>query len=379
MPKIFLNLFCPNCGKKINEADQICPHCGTDLETELEEQDLRVLATPYLEKARQKLESRKNFKGALADCDQALEYIPQDPEAHNLRGQILEQLGKTSAAIRAYQEAVRLDPDFENAKENLAGAKIHSQKKQEKVIIRLAKLVVVFLIGVVLVAIAAMGFGLYTFGKPYLTPKRAVIFEPDLSRMTTSVTPEDLTKTAKILKQRWSTLGYAYPMVSFVISKDGQIIGQIPTDIDSGFINRTKAMGLVEFVDFGGTPLDNGTEVYTDFLPDRYPKGISTGWKFHTIMTNNEIKSTYIEQNGQGSYYIAFTLTDAGKKIFADHSEYHVGTYLGVVVDKVTITSPRINSPIMDGNGIIEGGFTKETAQYLETLLGSPPLSIPLK
>jgi Flp pilus assembly protein TadD len=44
---------------------------------------------------------------------------PNYADAHNLRGIILEELGRKEEAVSAYREAVRVDPSFREAAENL--------------------------------------------------------------------------------------------------------------------------------------------------------------------------------------------------------------------------------------------------------------------
>jgi hypothetical protein len=73
-----------------------------------------------------------NAKGdwtqALQQCELAIQLAPDLADAHNLRGIILEQLGRRKEAIAAYAEAVRLDPDFGVARENLAEAQAEVRK-----------------------------------------------------------------------------------------------------------------------------------------------------------------------------------------------------------------------------------------------------------
>jgi tetratricopeptide (TPR) repeat protein len=59
---------------------------------------------------------------ALAECDQMIESTPDWSPAHNLRGVILEELDKEDEAIEEYREAIRIDPDNDDAKENLVYA-----------------------------------------------------------------------------------------------------------------------------------------------------------------------------------------------------------------------------------------------------------------
>ena len=62
------------------------------------------------------------LEDALWECGRAIERAPGWAEAHNLRGIILEDMGQLSEAIAAFEEAVRLDAGFSEAKENLEGA-----------------------------------------------------------------------------------------------------------------------------------------------------------------------------------------------------------------------------------------------------------------
>jgi tetratricopeptide (TPR) repeat protein len=123
-------LHCPDCGKTISEEDRVCPHCGVDLEAPLDETQLQALAAGYLEKAQSSFDFGRDYKSALADCDLALEYTPNSARVHNLRGLILDALGKTALAVRAYREAVRLDPALAGARDNLrdAEAELSSRK-----------------------------------------------------------------------------------------------------------------------------------------------------------------------------------------------------------------------------------------------------------
>jgi tetratricopeptide (TPR) repeat protein len=64
-------------------------------------------------------EEQNRFGQALSECDAAIRTDPTLAEAFNLRGIILEQLGRKAEAVSAYREALRLDPSFQEAEENL--------------------------------------------------------------------------------------------------------------------------------------------------------------------------------------------------------------------------------------------------------------------
>lgn len=68
-------------------------------------------------------EDRGEFTDALSECETAIRFDPGYAEAHNLRGIVLEELGRKADAVAAYAQAVRLDPSFDEARENLHEAK----------------------------------------------------------------------------------------------------------------------------------------------------------------------------------------------------------------------------------------------------------------
>ncbi len=380
MSNILFHLNCPNCGKGISDTDTLCPHCGLNLDAPLEKPELQKLGQPYLEKAKKTLETGQNLRGALSDCDTAIEYMPEFAEAHNLRGLLLDMMDKPDQAILAYRQAVWLDPAFTDAKENLANIEAEYSNMAESSSQRQnrlgRRLVIGFIAGISLFALIGLTILLYVFARPLLTPKHEVIFEPDRSRVST-VTPDDLNKTVEILKKRWEILGYGGNWVSFTISDQGQIIAQIPNDVSAEVINRTKVLGLVEFVDVGKTELLVGASLKTDVSADLFPQVTQGNW--HTIMTNSEVSTAIPSSNTGGDYVVDFVLTNHGTQIFADYTTRHVGDYLCITLDKVVMSCPRISGAITNGEGNITGNFTKESAQDLATLLQTSPLPIPLK
>jgi tetratricopeptide (TPR) repeat protein len=73
------------------------------------------------------------FENALRECELAIQLAPDWAEAHNLRGIVLEELGRKEEAIAAYREAVRLDPAFREARENLSEAKAEPREETKTV------------------------------------------------------------------------------------------------------------------------------------------------------------------------------------------------------------------------------------------------------
>ncbi len=230
--------------------------------------------------------------------------------------------------------------------------------------------------GAIILLIA--GIILYvSVGRPALSPKQAVTFEPDRSILgTLTISDETLQETAKLLSQRWGFLGYSSPWASFQVNADGKISGRVPATVSQDFIDEAKVTGVLEFVDFGQMSVAPGSVVNTDYS---YGYETAEGTKWHTIMTGGLIHTVSAYQSPTGAYEVLFSLTDKGKQILADFTTAHAGSFLGIVMDKTVISCPRIAGPITSGSGVINANFTQQQAQIFAAIIRSGPLPIPLK
>ena len=379
----FLSLRCPACGKKIAEDVSLCPHCGIDLDAPLGDIERRTIAKQYSDKAQKTYDKGRNIKSALGDIDLAIQFEPESAEFHNLRGLILDAIGKTDDAINSYHEAIRLNPNLEDAKANLIDAesdignesrkKLSNSSTQQDILLKVAIGVISTL--VIICFISGIGL-LYVFGRDYFGPKISIVFEPDFSQIST-IDSSALEKTAEILTTRVHNLGYSN--ISFIVNDNNQIISKVPSYIDTkSLVEKISPIGLLEFVDLGNTPLPQGTVISTD-LEDVYIQQTTDEKRWHTIMANEGINEASISKDEAGNFQIMFSLTDKGKKVFADHTTANIGAYLGIVLDKVVMSVPIINQPITDGQGMISGAYTQESAQDLVIILKATPLPIPIK
>ncbi|ANK81215.1 MAG: protein-export membrane protein SecD [Rhizobiales bacterium NRL2] len=80
----------------------------------------------------------------------------------------------------------------------------------------------------------------------------------------------------------------------------------------------------------------------------------------------------------QGQPVVSFRFDSVGAKRFGKITSENVGRPFAIVLDDEIISAPRINSPILQGSGIITGGFTAQTANDLAVLLRAGALPAPL-
>jgi preprotein translocase subunit SecD len=96
-------------------------------------------------------------------------------------------------------------------------------------------------------------------------------------------------------------------------------------------------------------------------------------------MTGTTLENVNVTTTQTGEPQVAFSLNQDGAQIFRDFTTNHVGQILAIVLDKEVISTPGIREPITDGQGVISGNFTIESANALAIQLRYGSLPIPLK
>jgi len=234
------------------------------------------------------------------------------------------------------------------------------------------------------------------------------LLEADLPA-NTSVSSEDLGVTRQILESRANALGVSEVLMQ--TAGERRIVAEFPgVSNPEEVVASLQQTGLLEFVDMGTTPVDPGTVIRTDFAQTDTTDGTSAtatpeatsttdpnqptpttvpgeptpaaGQEapvYHTVMTGADLKEAHVSSNQTGQPAVSFTLSSDGTKIFSDYTSTHTKQYLGIVLDKTVISAPVVNSPITDGQGIIEGGFTAQSANDLAIQLRYGSLPVPVK
>jgi len=210
-----------------------------------------------------------------------------------------------------------------------------------------------------------------------------VLLEADVPQETV-VDPESMQTARTIMENRTNALGVSENVLQ--IAGERRIVGEFPGVEDADAVLATiQQTGLLEFVDTGDVGMDPGTVIKTDIATgsesetSQPSQDTEQGVVYHTIMTGKDLKSVLVTQDQLGNFVIQFELTSEGADIFAAHTAANTQKYLTIVLDKQVISSPVIQSAIPDGQGIIEGNFTSETANALAVQLRYGSLPIPLK
>ena len=217
------------------------------------------------------------------------------------------------------------------------------------------------------------------------------LLEADLPA-DTPVDASSMSAARAIVENRVNGLGVSEALVQQ--AGDRRILVEIPGESDAQkALASVQQTGLLEFVDFSSlTPQEaaalENTKISTDFKSgsSEAPAATQTpaessqpSQTFHTVMTGADLKTVSVTQDQAGNYQVAFELNSEGAQIFKDYTTSHVGQILAIVLDEQVISVPRINGPIPDGQGVITGNFTLQTANDLAVQLRYGSLPIPLK
>jgi len=230
-----------------------------------------------------------------------------------------------------------------------------------------------------------------------------VLLEADVPE-TTEVTTQALEDTKTILENRSNALGVGESV--FQVAGTRRIVAEFPgiTNTDE-VLSVLKETGQLEFIDTGTTFLAEGTVVQTDLNavinegsvepsiepmdeivePTGEPAETSnevttddTVW--HTVLTGDQLDSVYVSTNTMtGAYVISLKFDDAATQTLADHTTQNIGKYLAIVLDKKVISCPTIEAALTEGEGMITGNFTYESANNLAIQLRYGSLPVPMR
>lgn len=233
------------------------------------------------------------------------------------------------------------------------------------------------------------------------------LLEADVANCA-AVSQSDLQVTKQILESRANALGVGEIVMQ--IAGQCRIVAEFPgVSNPEEVVAALQQTALLEFVDMGTSPLPEGSTVQTDFgkpqaaqapaptataLATSTPAATPTAalnatpgvtaapstTVYHTVMTGAGLDTVTVQAGSlAGSYQIAFTLKPDAAKVFSEYTSSHVGQYLAIVLDKKVLSAPVIKNAITDGQGVIEGGFTNDSANALAVQLRYGSLPVPVK
>ncbi len=196
------------------------------------------------------------------------------------------------------------------------------------------------------------------------------------------IDPDSMNVARTIIENRANgLLGVGEAIVQ--LAGDRRIVIELPGETDpEAALAVLGETGQLEFVDMSHLTGDQisalrGSRIVTDFpAPPQIDLGVPV---FHTVMVGSSLQIVNAQQDTFGQYGVSFELDSEGTTIFREYTQNNTGGYLAIVLDKIIISVPRVETAITTGQGVISGNFTPEAANELAIQLRSGSLPIPLK
>ncbi|MBT5435048.1 MAG: hypothetical protein HOI34_12900 [Rhodospirillaceae bacterium] len=91
------------------------------------------------------------------------------------------------------------------------------------------------------------------------------------------------------------------------------------------------------------------------------------------LLFGGAVEEAMISMN-QGRPFVAFTFDESGKEAFCDATSESIGRRIALVLDGVVFSTPRVNSAVCGGSGIIGGELSVEQAENLAIYLDVGPM-----
>lgn len=153
---------------------------------------------------------------------------------------------------------------------------------------------------------------------------------------------------------------------------------EIPGEYDSEKI--LEELGNPGTVQFFEIPESVTAEEETE---DGAEEGSETQDIFNLVMDGNDIADAQVmsqpDSYGNSQYVVELTLTSDGAVKFKEATERNIGKPIYIVYDNQIISYPMVNTVIENGQAVIEGNFTYESASNLATYIRLGALKLNLK
>lgn len=216
----------------------------------------------------------------------------------------------------------------------------------------------------------------------------SLTFKADMKDIPAGLEDKALSGVKAVIERRINLFGVSEPLVQTAIgNNDYRIIVELPgVNINQAksIIGTTAQLSFWERTASSSAVLIKSDEdIQTLFATQSaYPISVMQALGTFPNKTNlggADIKDTSVTfDTNTGKPQVQLRFTDEGTKKFADITQRNVNEIVAIVLDDRVIEAPRVNQPILTGDGVISGGFTTESANALSTSLNAGALPVPL-
>ena len=193
-----------------------------------------------------------------------------------------------------------------------------------------------------------------------------------------SIRQRTVTQSIEVIRRRVDSTGTTEPNIAR--QGEDRVLVQVPGENDPQRIIDivgTTARLTFHMVEEGVTINPDGTGRTPPgvmILPSERSSEPFLAVQRRPLVTGEQLVNAgqAFDQNGQPAVNFRFNTT--GARAFADATTQNRGRRFAIVLDDTIISAPVIRNPITGGSGIIEGGFTMQSATDLANMLNAGAL-----
>ena len=223
-------------------------------------------------------------------------------------------------------------------------------------------------------------------GQPGLDRTLNIQQDPDGRTIRVSITEaafesiqrRTVTQSVEVIRRRIDATGTTEPTI--VRQGDDRVLVQVPGESDPQRIIDivgTTARMTFHMVEANVDPGPDGQGRMPPGImavPTEYPEEPFLAVQRRALVTGEQLVSASQGFNEAGQPSVNFRFNTSGARAFGEATAANVGRRFAIVLDDVIISAPRIRSPIMGGSGMIDGGFTVQSATDLANMLNAGAL-----
>lgn len=197
----------------------------------------------------------------------------------------------------------------------------------------------------------------------------SLIFEADISKVKSEDLNDALNSARDVIERRINFFGVTEPQIQTIKTGDKY---RLSVDLP-GINNYEEAIRLI-----GQTAQLTFRELPDDNIATTSP--IFAQLTKETGLAGTHISKATVEfdsQNGQPQVGLKFN--KKGAELFAAITKRNIGKPVGIFLDNMPLTTPTVQTEILDGSAVITGSFSTEDAKKLTIAINSGALPLPIK
>lgn len=208
-----------------------------------------------------------------------------------------------------------------------------------------------------------------------------LVYQADFSNIDAADRSDALNSVRDTIERRVNSFGVSEPLVQ--VQGSDQIVVELP-GIDD--VNKAiELIGQTPLLEFktqstetptASTTVDENGQVVID------PASLQNAWQ-STGLSGKQLKKASADiQQGTGSIggqvVVRLQFDDEGTKLFGDLTSANIGKQIAIFLDGEVLSAPTVQNAITNGEAVITGNFTADTAKDLATRLNSGALPVPI-